>query len=118
MVNKSLTILNLDYNKIDYEALKTNFYDGLRMNTHLFDLSLKNFGINDDNIELVLKALSTNSTIHILNLAENDLTDISMKIFYQWFYLDRSVKTLSVKHLDLSSNRIEVSIYSLNIYIG
>lgn len=32
MVNKSLTILNLDYNKIDYEALKTNFYDGIRTN--------------------------------------------------------------------------------------
>lgn len=90
--NKSLTIIVLDYNEIDDETLSKIFVDALRMNTKLLDLSLKSCGINDDNIELVLKALSKDTHMHTLSLAENELTTKSMYIFYQWFYLDRSVK--------------------------
>lgn len=74
-------------------------------NKTLLNLSLEGCEINRSKFDILLQCLSMNQTLLTLKLSNNELDRDDMFRFKTVF--DDKLKTLSLKHLDLSSNRID-----------
>jgi Ran GTPase-activating protein (RanGAP) involved in mRNA processing and transport len=103
--NKKLTSLTLDFNEFDEETLQTVFVDGLSENKCLTTLSLANCELKDEHIPYISEALSHNTHLLTLNLSSNKLSSVGMLKLKDKFGDGR--KSMSIRHLDVSSNLID-----------
>lgn len=116
--NKKLIHLILDYNRFDTkDTFPPIFIDSIVTNKNLNHLSIAGCDFNKLKLSFLFDALSHNDTLINLNLSNNQLTTDDMRKFKDIFSDRRN--TLNLKHLDLSSNLLDVAFFnSLIIPLG
>ncbi|XP_072133668.1 NACHT, LRR and PYD domains-containing protein 3-like [Mobula birostris] len=98
--NPSLTVLDLSYNKLGDSGVKLVSAALRNPECKIQKLRLRDVGLTDSGVEDLVSALSTNTSLTVLNLVSNSLTDRSVPA------LRRLILTLpSLERIRLGNNR-------------
>ena len=98
-VNKTLTSLNINYNKIDADPVL--LAEALKENTTLASLSFIHNKIGDEGVTHLAEALKVNTTLRSLNLGRCEIGDQGVLALANALVINKTLKLL-----DLSSNVI------------